>query len=239
MTSITLYEVGGCVRDSLLGIKSKDVDFSCVVEGVDTVEEAYDEMRAEVLRRGGKVYLETPQFYTIRAKVPGLGDVDLVLARHEEGYSDGRHPDFVRPGTLEEDLRRRDFTVNALARGEDGVIIDLFGGVDDLKKRILRPVGVAADRFREDPLRVFRAFRFEITKGLYIWDISAFRMELAGLLLNRAFDSVSTDRIREELDKAFRHDSVGAMLKLSYDYPILLGIMNERKLWLKVTSEAR
>ena len=160
-----VYEVGGCVRDSLLGIPSKDVDFVCVAA-------SYAAMRTWMVGQGFKLWLEKPEFVTIRASVPQnhplrarTRDADFVLARRDAPSSDGRRPDWVEAGTLADDLARRDFTVNALARGEDGVIIDLFGGRDDLAAKTLRFVGEPMARIREDGLRVLRGFRFMVTKG--------------------------------------------------------------------------
>src|SRR6478735_1674813 len=155
------YQVGGCVRDSLLGVESKDIDFS--VEAP-----SYEAMREAVIERCGgnpeSIKVDKPEFATIRAIDPKLGGVDFVLCRKDGAYSDGRRPDSVEMGTLLDDLARRDFTVNAIARADDGSLIDPFNGQADLKLRLLRCVG-GVDRLREDSLRMLRAFRFAITKG--------------------------------------------------------------------------
>src|SRR6202795_986201 len=135
-----IYSVGGSVRDELLGIAVQDRDH--VVGGAD---------RAEMLKRG---------FRAVGADFPGFlhpeTHDEYALARTERKTAPGYrgfvfHPD---PGvTLEEDLRRRDLTINAMARGEDGVLVDPSGGERDLRAGILRHVSPA---FAEDPLRVLR-----------------------------------------------------------------------------------
>lgn len=218
---VTLFEVGGCVRDALLGIQSKDIDFTVVANG------GWDEMRAFLIDAGFTIWLEQPEYLTIRAKFPddykltsgtdvkGL-TADFVLARKEDQYTDGRRPDLVTPGTLEDDLRRRDFTVNALAKGEDGTIIDLFGGMDDLQQRRLRCVGSAEDRFREDSLRALRAIRFAVTKGMSM--DAGLVTALDSTWLPPLLASVSVERRREELLRAFKHDTLRTLELLSrYD----------------------
>jgi tRNA nucleotidyltransferase (CCA-adding enzyme) len=141
---IELYEVGGCVRDSLLGIDSKDIDFTVIAP-------SYEDMREFLTDAGFEIFLETPEYFTIRARFPKvvthdaiptrfvrtkkLPTADFVLARKEGAYSDGRRPDEVQMGTLLDDLSRRDFTMNAMARDRDGRLIDPFGGQQDVKER--------------------------------------------------------------------------------------------------------
>lgn len=209
--AVSLYEVGGCVRDALLGIPSKDIDFTVVASG------GWQEMQAFLVDGGFTVWLEQPEYLTIRAKFPADYELvsgtnvdgltaDFVLARKEGCYSDGRRPDLVEPGTLEDDLRRRDFTVNAIAKSEDGQIIDLFGGMADLQQRQLRCVGSTEDRFREDSLRALRAIRFVVTKDMTMDEsiISALDSDWLPPLLS----SVSVERRREELLRAFKHDTL-------------------------------
>lgn len=200
------FQVGGSVRDELLGKKSKDIDYTVVAL-------SYDAMKSAILERGGEIFLETPQFLTIRAKVPVLGACDYVLARRDGSYSvDGRRPDFVEPGDLEDDLARRDFTVNALAKDEDGTLIDLHGGREDLACNLLRCVGNTQKRMTEDSLRMLRAIRFALTKGF------ALAPELESFLL--AGDSadllgnISIERIREELQRCFQFDTLETLRTL-------------------------
>jgi tRNA nucleotidyltransferase/poly(A) polymerase len=218
MENFTFYEVGGCVRDGLLGLSTKDVDFSVVArEGLfDTAEVAFAALEEQLLGEGFKVFESKPEFQTIRAQVPvghplrqRVRDADFVLARRDGPYSDGRRPDYVLPGTLEDDIFRRDFTVNALCRTVDGTLVDLVGGQEDLSQRLLRFVGDPLERVREDGLRVMRAFRFGVTKGF------AFAAETEEVLLGafaaEMLAGVAAERVREELVKMFRHNTLAAL----------------------------
>lgn len=218
MDSFQFFEVGGCVRDSLLGLSSKDVDFSVVAqEGLfQDAATAFAALEAHLTEQGFKVFESRPEFLTIRAQVaPGhplqarTKVADFVLARKDGPYSDGRRPDWVHPGTLEDDIFRRDFTVNALARDIQGQVVDLVGGLDDLESQLLRFVGDPRERISEDGLRVMRCFRFHITKGFDVeaqtWDLctSEFGAEMLG--------KVAAERVREELNKMFRANTLHSL----------------------------
>jgi tRNA nucleotidyltransferase/poly(A) polymerase len=240
MTNIRHYAVGGAVRDALLGVRSKDWDYSVTVDGVGTIEEAWSAMRDHLLSDGYSIFLETPQYLTIRARFPKghpneKQTADFVLAREDGPYSDGRRPDWVRPGTLLSDLSRRDYTVNAIAQdAETGEYVDPWDGRQDLSDGVLRAVGRAEDRLLEDPLRAFRALRFSVTKNLWIDD--ELNSALARLFVSGDMDSVSTDRIRDEVGKMFRHDTERST-RLLVGYSGSLDIMMARGIWLKATTE--
>jgi len=163
------YLVGGAVRDELLGLESKDVDF--LVPGVDT-----EELRARLTPHGWVEDLVVadrlvgvrlvPRDPEVRALVPA--GIELAPPRREESTGPGRH-DFaiVADASLpvEEDMRRRDFTVNAMARRlADGTLVDPFGGRADLERRVLRTV--SPQSFAEDPLRLVRGLRLVSQLGL-------------------------------------------------------------------------
>jgi len=228
---IKFYQVGGSVRDELMGLKSNDIDYA--VEAP-----SFEHMRQAIIDRGGEIFLETPRYFTIRAKVPQLGCTDYVLCRKDGGYSDGRRPDEVCAGTLLDDLSRRDFTINAIAKGEDGEIFDPFDGQIDIQRRIIRCVGDTKERFKEDSLRLVRAFRFAMTKN---FSISGDIREClrCGYILS-GLKNVSAERIREELTKCFAHDSLGT-LRLFHSFPefMELVINNENGIWLKPTTEKK
>lgn len=243
MTDIKMYLVGGAVRDRLLGLPVKDFDYTVVVNpGLGlTIEEAFEFMGDHLRDLGFSIFLETPQYLTIRAKFPKGHEnekitADFVLARKDGPYSDGRRPDWVEPGTLEDDLRRRDFTVNAMAEDEDGKIIDLFGGQRDLFIRLLKAVGDPKERLLEDPLRVFRAVRFSITKGFHL--NRELRRAMKTVAILDGVEGVSTDRIRDELHRCFAYDSAATILRLGHDHPELLPIIQNKGIWFKPTSEA-
>lgn len=142
------YPVGGCVRDLLLGRVPDDWDIAT---------SAWPE---QVMGLFPKTIPTGFRHGTVTVLLP-CGTVEVTTFRSETGYADGRHPDCVRfVPTLEEDLSRRDFTVNAMALAPDGSVIDLFGGQADLAARCIRCVGNADERFSEDALRMVRAARF-------------------------------------------------------------------------------
>ena len=142
------YPVGGGVRDLLLGRVPQDWDVTTSARP----EQILALFPGSVLTGG--------VHGTVTVPTPG-GPVEVTPFRAEGGYSDGRHPDAVSFGvSLEEDLARRDFTVNAMALAPDGAVMDPFGGQADLEGRVIRCVGDPMQRFQEDRLRMFRAIRF-------------------------------------------------------------------------------
>lgn len=140
-TDFHFFEVGGCVRDELMGLSSKDVDFSVVAPKgkFNFASTAFSALCKDLDRQGFQIFEVREEFLTVRAKVPKghplaarTAVADFVLARKEGPYSDGRHPDWVVPGTLLDDLSRRDFCCNAISRDIDGNLVDPFDGVGDL-----------------------------------------------------------------------------------------------------------
>jgi len=238
------YEVGGKIRDEILGLQSKDVDYVAVpnemllrdyTEAADMFQVLSDYLTAEKF----EIFLETPGCFTIRARFPEghkySGVADFVMARKEIGYIPGTRTPIVRPGSLFDDLERRDFTLNALAKGDDGKIIDFFNGLEDLKNGVLRTPLDTKVTFDDDPLRILRAIRFSITKGFKIpaemwYEIDRYDYDLK-------MGVVSTERIKDELYKCFKHDTLKTLNKL-YRFPHLRDyIFNRTVLWLKPTME--
>lgn len=206
-----LYLTGGSCRDKFLGIENpKDLDFA--VECVD----GYAGMRAEILKLGGTIYLERPEFFAIRANIPGIGPSDFTLCRKESFYSDGRHPDSVEPGTILDDLSRRDATINAIAQNwVTKEIIDPWHGIRDIEYKFIRAVGDPNDRLSEDPLRGYRYLRFSITKQFSIeWNLNKALQDLPIIKLS----SVKPERVREELFKMFEFNTpLSLLLVPAYD----------------------
>lgn len=242
--SYTLYEVGGAVRDSLLGLKSKDIDYTAVVNaGTDDPDAAFWWFHGTIEREGYQIFLTASDVFTIRAKFPkghkyeGLV-ADFVMARYEEGFKEGtRRPAICRVGTLEDDLRRRDFTVNAIARDIDGNLIDPFGGMYDLhNKTLICPVN-AETSFNDDPLRVLRALRFAITKDFILSE--DILHGIVKLDVNRFKETISTERIREELDKMFKFNTKKAFMSIVLLKDLNVGLYNYifDQIWLKPTNE--
>lgn len=180
-----VYFVGGCVRDTLLQRPLHDVDLAT---------SAYPQEIKQIFPQTIDTGIEHGTVTVIYQKKA----YEITTFRTESGYQDYRRPDkveFVR--SLKEDLKRRDFTINALAMNAQGEIIDLFAGMDDLQQRQIRAVGVAADRFHEDALRMLRAVRFQAQLNFTIE-----KQTLAGIQTNAALLShIATERIREEFIK--------------------------------------
>lgn len=213
---IEIFEVGGCVRDDLLGLRTKDIDFTVVGP------ESFAEMVA-LLEADGFIVVNTKEeTQTAVCRVPDSKPellartkvADFVWARKESSERIGRIPVSIKPGTLEDDLARRDFTVNALARNpKTGEIIDLHGGRSDLEQGLLRFVGDPFQRIEEDALRIARGFRFMVTKGLEpsieTWE--ALTSDRAVSLLSEKDAEgkrvISTERLQVEMDRMFLHDT--------------------------------
>jgi len=227
--TIQAYLVGGSVRDRLLGIEPKDLDYA--VEAP-----SFEAMVAWIAERG-KIFLTSPQFLTVRAKLHDGDAADYVLCRKESNYTDGRRPDTVEPGTLYDDLRRRDFTVNAMAEDADGNLIDPHNGLEDVRMLTLRAVGSAYDRLNEDALRVLRAIRFAITKDFQM------DKELKDAINNmhivrKLEESVSVERKREELKRCFAHSTITTLRYLAMFPAVSDALFYGNKLWLMPTTQA-
>lgn len=233
---IRVFEVGGSVRDRFLGVASKDRDFA--VEAP-----SWDAMRDHVHGLASKVFLEKPEYLTIRALV-GNEARDFVLCRKDGAYSDARRPDTVTPGTIADDLRRRDFTVNAIAVDEaTGEVLDPFDGQADIKTRTLRCVGGAQDRLSEDALRAVRAIRFMVTKGFRPDEDLHTHLVVHGRHWANQLDFVSTDRIREEMERCFRSNTVRTLEVLREVHPSFTYALFDRRpggsqIWLQPTTSA-
>lgn len=237
-----MYEVGGKVRDELLGLQSKDIDYVAVPELNKltkniTIEQVFDLLIEELKIRGYEIFLITPKMLTIRAKNPlNKETADFVVARKEIGYIEGTREPIVVPGTLYDDLQRRDFTVNAIAKDTvTGEYIDPFNGLKDIKTYSLRTPISGEITFGDDPLRILRAIRFAITKKFGI------SSEIDEIITNfpykEKFGVVSEERIREELHKCFKYNTKATLGYLT-QYPALkYYIFNFTKLWLKPTNE--
>jgi tRNA nucleotidyltransferase/poly(A) polymerase len=232
-----MFEVGGCVRDELLGQPSKDIDFTVVMEDYDILaaelssRPLYDVMVSNLESMGVKIFRDNDgkpvgaDYFTARGKAPKDFPVhpnrplDFVLARKEGEYTDGRRPDKVEVGTLMDDLARRDFTMNAIAKDVDGNLIDPFNGVQAIEERCIYAVGNPQDRFSEDALRAVRALRFSVTKGFIIAEGVKFAMETQSVL-DSIVENISAERIEQELSKMFRLDTVASLRALS-EFPRL------------------
>ena len=240
-----LYKVGGCVRDKYLGIESKDIDFSFVLDDLNqSVEEGYNQMKQYLTDNKFEIFLLTPDMFTIRARFPtdhkytGLV-ADFVMARKEIGYLEGTRRPILVLGTLEDDLIRRDFTLNAMALDENEELIDLFDGMSDLQKKVLRTPLLAHITLLDDPLRMLRALRFSITKGFTIHP-DIYEAMKDKLILDKMLNVVSGERIMEEIKKMMSYDTVRSIKLLNQIDQYNNGFLDlifDKGLWLKPTFE--
>ena len=192
------YVVGGCVRDSLLGLTPHDWDL-CT--------SALPQQGMELF--GAEKCIPTGlQHGTVTVKQGG-GLYEITTFRTEGAYTDGRHPDEVHfVPDVREDLARRDFTINAMAYNEKEGLVDPFGGQADLQSGIVRAVGVPRQRFTEDALRILRLYRFAARFGFAIDPPTA----QAAQELCAHLDCVSVERIEEELAKLLSAPAPAAYL---------------------------
>ena len=197
------FPVGGCVRDTLMGVKPHDWDVAVTTIPHDTMALCH--------AAGYRTIPTGLKHGTVTVLVPHSGDptdragsydlIECTTCRTEGGYSDGRHPDAVSfTGRIEDDLSRRDFTVNAMAfmtEGDGLAVLDLFGGQNDLKNGIIRAVGDPDTRFTEDALRLMRAVRFAVKLGFTIEEntYAAICRRVEGLA------RISRERISDEFQK--------------------------------------
>ena len=194
------YAVGGCVRDSILGRKPEDWDITT---------SARPEQVKELFRRTIDTGI---QHGTVTVMLEKEG-FEVTTYRIDGKYEDSRHPKEVTfTPNLEEDLKRRDFTINAMAYNEDSGLIDIFGGLEDIRKGVIRCVGNARERFREDALRMMRAIRFSAQLGYEIEEGTKEAIkELAPTLKN-----ISAERIQAELVKLLT-SAHPEYLRIAYD----------------------
>lgn len=179
------YAVGGCVRDSILGREPGDWDITTSAFPLQT-KELFERTFDTGIEHG-----------TITVLLEGEG-FEVTTYRIDGKYEDSRHPKEVTfTRNLTEDLKRRDFTINAMAYNEEKGLVDIFGGVEDLQKKKIRCVGNAVERFTEDALRIMRAIRFSGQLGFEIEE----ETRKAITLLAPNLKNISAERIQTELVK--------------------------------------
>ena len=195
------YLVGGAVRDIFLHKKPHDFDVATNATPQDVMK-----LFRTVIPTGF-------EHGTVTVHFEGL-EIEVTTFRTESGYSDGRHPDSVNyAATIEEDLSRRDFTINAIAADlKNGKIVDPFGGRRDIKKKIIRTVGKAHERFMEDGLRPVRCVRFACKLGFSIEKYTF--SELFDSEIQKKISSISIERFRDEFEKILGSAKPSVGLKL-------------------------
>lgn len=181
------YLVGGCVRDSIMKRDIHDIDIAAGSLPEDVIRIFGEKNTIPTGIKHGTVTVMID-------KIP----YEVTAFRTDGEYTDGRHPDSISfVSTIEEDLSRRDFTVNAMAMSSSGEITDPFGGREDISRKLIRCVGNPEKRFSEDALRILRAMRFASQLGFEIEENTASAM----IKLKENLAKVSAERIRTELDK--------------------------------------
>ena len=192
------YFVGGSVRDMLLHKPISDVDIATSATPQE-VKEIFPHTVDVGIEHGTVMVIHHKEGY------------EVTTFRTEEGYEDFRHPDkvtFVR--SLEEDLKRRDFTINALAIGIDDQLMDFFDGIGDLERQCIRCVGDAKERFNEDALRMFRAVRFVGQLGFQVEEETKHAISILKMNLSK----VAVERMKVEFEKMIQSSYRKDALKL-------------------------
>ncbi len=222
------YLVGGCVRDLLRGIKPQDWDIATNAKP-EEIKQIFPES------------FQDNKFGTITVKSQKIKEVGIEITpfRIESKYSDKRHPDKIKwAKTIEEDLGRRDFTVNAMAAQPKGIekleIIDPFLGQKDLKEKIIRAVGNPKDRFSEDALRMMRAVRFAVTLGKG-WTIEE-KTKKAIKENASLIQVISKERVRDELMKIIMSERASEGIELMRELGVLKYIIPEIEEGYKVSQ---
>lgn len=216
-TGFRAYAVGGCVRDLILGIAPDDWDVTTKATP------------KEIQRVFPKSFYAN-KFFTVTVRTesgnPKLAEIEITTFRLEGRYEDKRHPTEVKPAeTLEEDLSRRDFTINAMALSSGNEIVDPFDGKSDITKKIIRTVGDPRQRFSADALRMLRAIRFAGKFGFTIeQETFATIKENTGWIR-----AISKERIRDELIKIIDGPNPKSSIELLREAGLLEHIMPELK----------
>ncbi len=236
------YLVGGCVRDLIIGREPKDWDITTNAKPEEIMplfeKTVYENNFGTVgvvlpLRRGSGLVNNQTDGVISRETDPSLilpltGEEKIIVEvtpyRIEAKYSDFRHPDEVKfSNKLEDDLKRRDFTVNALALDSKGQLTDMFDGLKDIQNKTLRTVGEANDRFNEDALRMLRAIRFSVQL-----DFSIAEETVRSILKNAdLIKNISLERIRDEFVKIIMSQNPASGIVMLQKFGLLKNIIPE------------
>ena len=192
-----LFFVGGTVRDYLLGIELTDLD---------VVTNAKPSDMKLFLEKGDYSF---EKYGSVKLKINGY-KFDITTLRKENGYSDYRHPsDIVFCDSLEEDVKRRDFTINALYMDKELKVIDFVGGQKDLNDKIIKIIGDPDQRIKEDPLRILRAIRFMVEFNFSLDEDLLHSMQNNGALLEK----LNKEKVSMEIKKCSKPQEMIDMLK--------------------------
>ena len=192
-----LYLVGGTVRDYLLNISLTDMD---------AVTDATPEEQKEFIEKADYTFSKYGSIKVVFQDIK----FDVTTLRKESGYSDSRHPNQVEyTDKLEEDVSRRDVTINALYLSKDLKVIDLVNGQKDLENKVIRVIGDPDNRFKEDPLRIIRLLRFKFDLGFEIEDKTLKSLQNNASLIYL----LNKDKVNQELRKSHHSKDVEDYLK--------------------------
>lgn len=209
------FIVGGCVRDLLMGKTPQDWDITTNAKP-EEIQKMFPDSFYE--NEFGTVGIKTD------STDPSLQVVEATTYRTESKYSDKRHPDVIKfASTLEEDLKRRDFTINALAISREGEVIDLFEGQADLQKKTIRAVGDPGERFAEDALRMIRAVRLATALAFEIEPQTFEAIRHHAPLLEK----ISQERIRDEFFKIILADQGSGGVELLREAGLMPHVISE------------
>lgn len=214
------YAVGGCIRDSVLGRKPSDWDITTSASPCQ-IKELFSRTLDTGIKHG-----------TVTVMLDREG-FEVTTYRIDGEYEDGRHPrEVIFTSSLTEDLRRRDFTINAMAYNEQAGLVDMFGGMEDIHRRLIRCVGSPLERFNEDALRIMRAVRFAAQLSYEIEE------ETAGAIRKLAVNlkKISAERIQSELVKLLVSPHP-EYLKTAYETGITEVILPEFDLCMKTEQK--
>jgi len=207
-----IFVVGGAVRDLIIGREVKDWDFATNINPDEMKKLFPKNSFCENVYGTFSIVLKTGEIF------------EVTTYRTERKYSDNRHPDKVDWGkTIDEDLKRRDFTINAMAIDIKGKITDVYGGMSDIQNRLIRAVGNADERFKEDALRMMRAVRIACQIEFVIEDKTFEAMQTNSELINK----IAGERVRDELFKILTSSHATDGIKLLKSAGLLIQIMPE------------
>ncbi|MFI3200913.1 MAG: CCA tRNA nucleotidyltransferase [Eubacteriales bacterium] len=204
------YAVGGCIRDTILGREPEDWDITTSAKPED-------------MKKLFKRTIDTGIEHGTVTIMIGSEGYEVTTYRIDGEYVDHRRPKEVTfTSNLMEDLKRRDFTINAMAYNEENGLIDIFGGIEDIKARVIRCVGDPRQRFDEDALRIMRAVRFAAQLNYAVEE----ETKRAMCEYSSALETISEERIQVELVKTVTSDNPG-YLELAYETNVMTAIMPE------------
>lgn len=219
-----VYLVGGAVRDAILGRKTDDLDFT-------TPENAAEIERVLSTNKALRVHKEGVEFGTVSAYLEPY-DIQVTSYRSEEYMTNSRRPIVKGAIDIDSDLSRRDFTINSIALSAEE-IVDPYGGLGDIEKKVIKAVGQAETKFKEDPLRILRAFRFVATLGFDIDEDT-----LAAIVrMKDNLQIVSSERIGVELNKLIQGDYWADTLNELSETGVLNSILKSLDITYRVTPE--